>query len=125
MGQFGLPALPVRSRGTWATPFGVTMYTEEMRSKELSDGHMAAISVLGIFAAELAAGKRCAIGHYGLPALPVRRCGKEMSDGRMAAISVMGFFAAEMAAGGDAVGQVGIPVLPVRSRRGLATPLSA
>jgi len=46
-------------------PFGLNMYTPEMRSKELSNGRMAMISMLGIFAAELATGKD-AIEQFGL-----------------------------------------------------------
>ncbi|KAL9139055.1 Light-harvesting complex [Amphidinium carterae] len=50
--------------GNFGDPFGVNMYTEEMRNKELNNGRMAMISVLGIFAAELATGKN-AIEQFG------------------------------------------------------------
>jgi len=43
--------------GNFGNPFGVDMYNEDMRNKEISNGRMAMISVLGIFAAELATGK--------------------------------------------------------------------
>ena len=54
--------------GNYGDPFGVQMYNEEMRMKELNNGRMAMISVLGIFAAECATGKD-AIQQFGLPAL--------------------------------------------------------
>jgi len=43
--------------GNFGDPFGVNMYNEEMRNKEINNGRMAMFSVLGIFAAELATGK--------------------------------------------------------------------
>mmetsp|Transcript_49962 Transcript_49962/g.69350 ORF Transcript_49962/g.69350 Transcript_49962/m.69350 type:complete len:95 (+) Transcript_49962:1-285(+) len=43
--------------GNFGDPFGVDMYTEEMREKEINNGRMAMISVLGIWAAELATGQ--------------------------------------------------------------------
>jgi len=46
-----------REPGNFGDPFGVNMYTEEMRLKEISNGRMAMISVFGIFGAELATGK--------------------------------------------------------------------
>merc|ERR1712151_1277737 len=46
-----------REPGNFGDPFGVNMYNEDMRAKEISNGRMAMISVLGIFAAELATGK--------------------------------------------------------------------
>ena len=46
-----------REPGNYGDPFGVQMYNDEMRMKELNNGRMAMISVLGIFAAELATGK--------------------------------------------------------------------
>jgi len=48
---------PSREPGNFGDPFGVNMYTEDMRNKEINNGRMAMISVLGIFAAELATGK--------------------------------------------------------------------
>jgi len=51
--------------GNFGNPFGVDMYNEEMRNKEISNGRMAMISVLGIFAAEIATGKD-AIQQFGL-----------------------------------------------------------
>jgi len=57
-----------REPGNFGDPFGVKMYTEEMRTKEISNGRMAMISVLGIFAAELATGKD-AIQQFGLSAI--------------------------------------------------------
>jgi hypothetical protein len=54
-----------REAGNFGDPFGVKMYTPEMRTKELSNGRMAMISMLGIFAAELATGKD-AIEQFGL-----------------------------------------------------------
>lgn len=43
--------------GNFGDPLGLNMYTEEFRNKELSNGRMAMISVLGIWGAELATGK--------------------------------------------------------------------
>jgi len=51
--------------GNFGDPFGVKMYNEEMRTKEISNGRFAMICVLGIFAAELASG-RDAIQQFGL-----------------------------------------------------------
>jgi len=53
--------------GNFGDPFGLNMYNEEMRMKEISNGRMAMISVLGIFAAEIATGKD-AIQQFGLSA---------------------------------------------------------
>ena len=58
--------------GNYGDPFGVQMYNDEMRMKELNNGRMAMISVLGIFAAECATGKD-AMQQFGLPALGVGR----------------------------------------------------
>merc|ERR1719229_1440871 len=60
---------PENEPGNFGDPFGVQMYTPEMRSKELSNGRMAMISMLGIFAAEMVTGKD-AIEQFGLSALP-------------------------------------------------------
>ncbi|CAJ1386672.1 unnamed protein product [Effrenium voratum] len=57
-----------REPGNYGDPFGVNMYNDEMRMKELNNGRMAMISVLGIFAAEIATGKD-AMQQFGLPAL--------------------------------------------------------
>ena len=54
--------------GNFGDPFGLQMYTQEMRMKELNNGRMAMISVLGIFAAEMVSGKD-AIQQFGLQAL--------------------------------------------------------
>jgi len=43
--------------GNFGDPFGVNMYNEEMRTKELSNGRFAMICVLGILVAEMASGK--------------------------------------------------------------------
>ena len=43
----------------------MNMYNDEMRMNELNNGRMAMISVLGIFAAEMATGKD-AIQQFGL-----------------------------------------------------------
>jgi len=56
---------PQKEPGNYGDPFGVNMYTEEMRMKELNNGRMAMISVLGIFAAEMATGKD-AMQQFGL-----------------------------------------------------------
>ena len=58
--------------GNYGDPFGVQMYNDEMRLKELNNGRMAMISVLGIFAAECATGKD-AMQQFGLPALGAGR----------------------------------------------------
>merc|ERR1712039_885525 len=57
-----------REPGNFGDPFGVNMYTEDMRNKEINNGRMAMISVLGIFMAEVATGKD-AIEQFGLAAL--------------------------------------------------------
>ena len=46
-----------RFAGDYGDPFGVNMYDDEMRNKELGNGRMAMLSVLGICVAELATGK--------------------------------------------------------------------
>ena len=61
-----------KEAGNYGDPFGVQMYNDEMRMKELNNGRMAMISVLGIFAAECATGKD-AIQQFGLPALGAGR----------------------------------------------------
>merc|ERR1719409_54892 len=48
---------PGKDAGNFGDPFGFNQYTEEMRMKEINNGRMAMISVLGIFGAELATGK--------------------------------------------------------------------
>mmetsp|Transcript_123732 Transcript_123732/g.344390 ORF Transcript_123732/g.344390 Transcript_123732/m.344390 type:complete len:240 (-) Transcript_123732:246-965(-) len=48
---------PSKEPGNFGDPFGVNMYNEEYRNKEINNGRMAMISVLGIFGAELATGK--------------------------------------------------------------------
>merc|ERR1719456_1999058 len=57
-----------REPGNFGDPFGVQMYTEEMRNKEINNGRFAMICVLGIFAAEVATGKD-AIQQFGLAAV--------------------------------------------------------
>ena len=54
--------------GNFGDPFGLQMYTADMRLKELNNGRMAMISVLGIFAAEMATGKD-AMQQFGLSAI--------------------------------------------------------
>merc|ERR1719188_2891757 len=56
-----------REPGNFGDPFGVKMYNEEMRNKEISNGRFAMICVLGIFAAEMASGKD-AMQQFGLAA---------------------------------------------------------
>jgi len=46
-----------REPGNFGDPFGVNMYTEDMRNKEINNGRFAMICVVGIIAAELASGK--------------------------------------------------------------------
>lgn len=46
-----------RWAGDYGDPLGVNMMSQEMREKEVNNGRMAMISVLGIFAAELVTGK--------------------------------------------------------------------
>jgi len=43
--------------GNFGDPFGVSMYNNEMRTKEINNGRFAMICVLGILVAELASGK--------------------------------------------------------------------
>merc|ERR1711976_914890 len=57
-----------REPGNYGNPFGVDMYNTDMRNKEISNGRMAMISVLGICAAELATGKD-AMQQFGLSAV--------------------------------------------------------
>merc|ERR1719343_1264309 len=59
-----------REPGNFGDPFGVKMYDDETRNKEISNGRFAMICVLGIFAAEMASGKD-AMQQFGLAA-----CGK-------------------------------------------------
>ena len=54
--------------GNFGDPFGLQMYTADMRLKELNNGRMAMMSVLGIFAAEMATGKD-AMQQFGLSAI--------------------------------------------------------
>ena len=70
---------PEREPGNYGDPFGVNMYTEEMRMKELNNGRMAMISVLGIFAAEMATGKD-AMQQFGLPAIGGARASASSSS---------------------------------------------
>ena len=67
--------------GNFGDPFGLQMYNEEMRTKELNNGRMAMISVLGIFAAEMASGQD-AIQQFGLWAMHERNsiCTAEWSS---------------------------------------------
>jgi hypothetical protein len=51
--------------GDFGDPLGIKMYNDEMRTKEISNGRMAMISVMGILMAELASGKD-AIQQFGL-----------------------------------------------------------
>merc|ERR1711972_1226739 len=53
--------------GNYGNPFGIQMYNDEMRNKEISNGRFAMICVLGIFAAEMATGKD-AMQQFGLSA---------------------------------------------------------
>jgi hypothetical protein len=45
------------SPGNYGDPLGFNQYNSDMRTKELNNGRMAMISVLGIFVAEMATGK--------------------------------------------------------------------
>lgn len=48
---------PRREPGNFGDPFGVNMYTTEMREKEINNGRFAMICVFGILAADIATGK--------------------------------------------------------------------
>lgn len=48
---------PSKEVGDFGDPFGVGMYDEDMRNKELNNGRMAMFATAGILAAELATGK--------------------------------------------------------------------
>eukprot|EP00929_Paragymnodinium_shiwhaense_P101036 TRINITY_DN637_c0_g1_i5.p1 TRINITY_DN637_c0_g1~~TRINITY_DN637_c0_g1_i5.p1 ORF type:complete len:435 (+),score=113.76 TRINITY_DN637_c0_g1_i5:70-1374(+) len=58
---------PGKEAGNFGDPVGLGQYTEDMRLKELSNGRMAMLSVLGIFAAELATGKDALLQFSALP----------------------------------------------------------
>merc|ERR1711874_132351 len=75
MGEMAWQESPEKEPGNFGDPLGLNLnvYNTDMRSKELNNGRMAMISVLGIFAAELATGKD-AIEQFGLSATP--RCQK-------------------------------------------------
>merc|ERR1719188_472454 len=51
--------------GNFGDPFGVGMYNDDMRNKEINNGRFAMICVLGIVGAEMASGKD-AIQQFGL-----------------------------------------------------------
>ena len=70
---------PEKEPGNYGDPFGVNMYNDEMRMKELNNGRMAMISVLGIFAAEVATGKD-AMQQFGLPAIGGARAASSSSS---------------------------------------------
>merc|ERR1712232_149961 len=59
---------PGKNAGDFGDPAGLNQYTEEMRMKEINNGRMAMISVLGIFGAELATGKDALTQFSALPA---------------------------------------------------------
>jgi len=48
---------PSKEPGNFGDPVGLNQYTEEMRIKEINNGRLGMISILGIIAAELATGK--------------------------------------------------------------------
>merc|ERR1719424_1337088 len=60
---------PEKEAGNFGNPFGIEMYNDEWRTKEVSNGRMAMISILGIWGAEVATGKD-AIQQFGFGALP-------------------------------------------------------
>merc|ERR1712203_621254 len=62
---------PSKEPGNFGDPFRVGRDDTEMRSRELNNGRMAMISVLGIFAAEMMTGKD-AIEQFGLSAVSGR-----------------------------------------------------
>merc|ERR1719436_1817996 len=70
-----------REPGNFGDPMGLNMYSEEMRSKELNNGRMAMLSVLGIFAAEMATGKDAVeqLGLFAVSGRPVQRGGSKAS----------------------------------------------
>ena len=57
LGELAWREQPGTEPGNFGDPFGLNMYNEEMRLKEISNGRFAMICVLGIFAAEIASGK--------------------------------------------------------------------
>merc|ERR1719436_2365776 len=62
---------PEKEPGNFGDPLSLDMYTTEMRNKELNNGRMAMMSVLGIFAAEVMTGKD-AMQQFGLSAINQR-----------------------------------------------------
>merc|ERR1719356_2271387 len=69
--EFAWTESPEKEPGNFGDPLGLNQYTVEMRNKELNNGRMAMISVLGIFAAEMLTGKD-AIQQFGLSAMSGR-----------------------------------------------------
>merc|ERR1712125_246009 len=61
---------PGNEAGNFGDPAGLNQYTEDMRLKEINNGRMAMISVMGIFGAELATGKDALTQFSALPAGP-------------------------------------------------------
>ncbi|CAE8612939.1 unnamed protein product [Polarella glacialis] len=66
--ELSWPENPDKEPGNFGDPLGFNQYTPDMRMKELNNGRMAMMSVLGIFAAELVTGED-AIQQFGLPGL--------------------------------------------------------
>merc|ERR1719229_1938640 len=79
---------PEKEPGNFGDPLGLDMYTTEMRNKELNNGRMAMISVLGIFAAEVTTGKD-AVEQFGLFAV-ARRAGRGSSSSSFAGTTARG-----------------------------------
>ncbi|CAE8646320.1 unnamed protein product [Polarella glacialis] len=55
--EFSWPENPDKEPGNFGDPLGFNQYTPDMRMKELNNGRMAMMSVLGIFVAERATGE--------------------------------------------------------------------
>jgi light-harvesting complex I chlorophyll a/b binding protein 1 len=60
---------PKKEPGNFGDPLGVNMYNEDMRNKEVNNGRMAMISVMGIFMASVVTGQE-AVDQLGAIKLP-------------------------------------------------------
>ena len=100
---------PSKEPGNFGDPFGLNMYTEDMRSKEINNGRMAMISMLGIFAAEVATGKD-AIEQFG-PSAVAGRASRRNSSSSFAGATAQGPRSVQSRVSGERC-PAGAPVQP-------------